>query len=603
MFLKAVAHFKRRCYKNGESSPITTNGTSAKGSTIQSDDNDGGSLHSLVYSHSNPSFSLEQRCFESLPSSIICKIFILAGPGNNLPLVNRNLYETLQFSGEGISNIRSRCSSNSSAQMGRDGIMSSRGETTDGIWSPGTHKVQTTASEEPRLWHNYSLVIEMVKSYFLYDLNTKIDEQIIEKKLNFYAKKIKSLPTLYVECERSGYYEKTIKNLDILSTKWQRYKSFAGRFVLEESLLNYKFLSRKLLQTFTAQTFESTRYKRSSQEDLSELLRFKSRDEIELNTWLRPQFLKFKFEELDMLLAKTESELNSNHFEDVSQLRTFDRYFDMLANTRAVLDGSNSTNSTNSSSNNSNSSSTNNSNNNNNNNNNSDSSSFFSFEEENPPILLSEAVDFVDDAFEANEKNYYNFEFGYNFGRTFFGETPTYRKRCQLPRKMYLNSIKSLRAFEVLESLTYFIPNISTQSDSIIQEILQSLYPSNMDFQLHVPFLSVVILILQDGGAPGDSPTTLINSLLEAFSLYHLYTTLPIEDYGVTSKGQNMLENLYDGIKYMCLYLLGAEHDEVLRDHKRQLWALSLKLKNYDLSNLLSKFAPNPDLDILSQHY
>ncbi|CAK9438367.1 uncharacterized protein LODBEIA_P25910 [Lodderomyces beijingensis] len=474
-----------------------------------------------------------RKCFESLPFNIICEIFVLAGPNNNLPLVNKNMYKNLQFSGDGTDRRNDE---------------------------PGDEHSALSS------WNNISLVFSMIKRYFLFDLNTMIGSgaAVLDCKIDFYQGVLDEFSATYIECERSGFYQLFARNVQIVRDLWAEYKCCAGRFVLEESLLNYRFLSKALLEKLTSKNLRLGQAEDGDEDEEMEMLRFKSRDEIELNRQLRLKFLRFKFWELDVLRWHAEVELRSGRFEDVSQYRDFAKYLQLLNGTQLEV--------------------------------NEDEAS------SNPPLPHYEDDDVTTcQGFTLDETTYYHFEFGYCFGRTFFGETAAYTNRCRIPRHLYLKSIKSLRAFQLLESLTYLIPNVSTDCDRVLSDIVYTLDPSRIHFDMRVPFLSVIILVLHDGGEPDSPPTRLLGSLMEAFSLYDKYSKLDYKSYGTNSKGQDVLENLYDGIKYMCLYLLGSETDEILKEHKRQLWTLVLKLKNYDLTHLLSKFAESPDLDILSQ--
>lgn len=78
---------------------------------------------------------------QDLPNSVIFKIFVFAGTGNNLPLVNKYYNQLLKFD---------------------------------------------PFSSDFEVWKNFPLVTEMVKEHYVVFFNSRLDFDLIDKKLNYY---------------------------------------------------------------------------------------------------------------------------------------------------------------------------------------------------------------------------------------------------------------------------------------------------------------------------------------------------------------------------------------------------------------------------------
>ncbi|CAI5757518.1 unnamed protein product [Candida verbasci] len=179
--------------------------------------------------------------FNSLSSDIIRKIFIFAGPNNSLPLVNKRTYHALKFNKD---------SSNT-------------------------------------LWENYSLVLEMIKGYFLIDLSTRLNFDILNEKVKFYETKINKLrePRVF----QNQHYKRILKNLKITKEWIEIYQKVEFKYCLLDTLLNYKFISVRLLESLNSSTFGGKG---------TTLLSFKTMEEVQLNTVQRLRFFRWKFKEL-----------------------------------------------------------------------------------------------------------------------------------------------------------------------------------------------------------------------------------------------------------------------------------------------------------------
>ncbi|KAI5953530.1 hypothetical protein KGF54_002902 [Candida jiufengensis] len=490
----------------------------------------------------NTNLNVKKLTLNHLPIDIITKIFILAGPNNNLPLINKSLYSNLKISG---------------------------------INNSETITTLEDLEIEDKPWTNYSILIKMIKMFFLHDINTRLNIDKIQTKIKYYEDQILQLRIKYVEVERSLFYTKLLINLSILKEKFKFYTSIEGKYVIDESLLNYKFISSQLLENLNTKTFgfnkNTTEY---------ELIKIKSLDEIQLNRKLRNVFLKLKFKEIDILLKIVDQELSNGAFQDPSvydddfmKYQQFIKFKEIeFSKIETITDHKLMSNS----------------------------------KLQNPNLANFDDESLPDEGFTKDEFSFYNFKNGYNLGHEFFGEIESYQKQFKIPIHIFLKSISNKRYFEILQFLIYNYPHGNFNCDLIMLKILNLLKPSNIDFQIKIPFLSIVTLIMF------DNVSNMNQSLIESFKLYDKYCHISnIENFGINVKGQNMLENLYEGMYYMCSYLLGhityndidnEGNENQNNESTRELWILALKLKNYKLTDLLSKFSKCPDIDILNNY-
>ncbi|CCG22355.1 transcription factor [Candida orthopsilosis Co 90-125] len=372
--------------------------------TLQSQDNSNKTRHKLTINH--------------LPINLMYRIFLLAGPNNNLPLLNRSMYANLQFEGD----------------------------------------YQGSSDIDTKSWPHYSLALQMIKMYFVADLNTRLDTDAINAKIKYYELCIDRLKQTHMEVERSTFYPKLHDSLKELKLLWQDYTSVAGRYVVDALILNYRFVSSKLLKTLNSVTFGDKNHKRS-------LLRYKSRSDIHLNRKLRLMFLKVKFSEIDSLAKRVNLELRTENFAHSSTHDIFDKYLKFI-NCKDESD------------------------------------LLYDLDPlgevfENPilPTYDDEQVTGGGE-FSTNEMNFYNFSNGLSCGHVYFGEVESNENQFTIPNHIYIKSISSQRYFDILCFLLTQ-PRKKTKADHIIDEILKARKTDEYS-GTKVPYLNEVTQIIFD---------------------------------------------------------------------------------------------------------
>ncbi|KAI5961555.1 hypothetical protein KGF57_001680 [Candida theae] len=306
-------------------------------------------------------------------------------------------------------------------------------------------------------WPHYSLALQIIKTYFLADLNTRLDGDIIERKIEYYESYVEKLRSVYMEVERSTFYLKLLDSLKGLKELWQAYTSVVGMYVIDASILNYRFVSSKLLTTLNSETFGDTDHK-------SKLLRYKSRNDIYMNRKLRLMFLKVKFAEVHALASRVNFELRREQFVHSSMLEKFDEYL-------VFIDTKDN-----------------------------DSDLISELDPLGKPMDNPSLPDFEDEqvigggGFSKDEINFYNFKDGMSHGHVYFGEVENNENQFTIPNHIYIKSISSKRYFDTLCFLIKQ-PHKKVKADRIIEEILEA---RRMDEYAgsKVPYLNEVTQII-----------------------------------------------------------------------------------------------------------
>lgn len=351
-----------------------------------------------------------------LPINLMYKIFLLAGPNNNLPLLNRTLHANLQFNGD----------------------------------------YQGSTETNTNSWAHYSLALQMIKTYFVADLNTRLDNSAIETKIKYYELCIDKLNQVHIEVERSTFYPKLLDSLGELRLLWLEYTFVAGRYVLDASILNYRFVSSKLLKTLNLVTFGDKTHKR-------QLLRYMSRNDIYMNQKLRLVFLKVKFAEIDALAKRVHFELRTENFAHSSMYDEFDKYLDFIGSK--------------------------------------DDQELLCDLDPLVKLVENPALPTYDDenvtgsgGVSPNRSNFYNFNNGLSRGHVFLGEVESNENQFAIPSHIYTKSISSQRYFDLLCFLLTQ-PHKKVKADCIINEILEARKTKEYS-GTKVPYLNEVTQII-----------------------------------------------------------------------------------------------------------
>ncbi|RLV94356.1 hypothetical protein JA1_001850 [Spathaspora sp. JA1] len=447
------------------------------------------SISEVEYKHKPTSPHLK---FDDLPYYIIRKIFIYAGPGNNIPLINKSLHQLLKFD-------------------------------------------KHYTGEGP--WYNISLVLELVTKFYLYDLNVRLDFDVIEKKLDYYTRIINQYKGI---CPQNVNYKRLVRNhaiLDEICTDFSRYS-----LVLLDKALNNKFISNRVLELFT------TKYLIDDDEDMEQICKFKTMAEILFIQKLRLRAIRLKFAELSM--EATQLFNNSNNLtidytgksmeEIIKSVEDWDRSSrkqeDTLENPRLC-----------------------------------------SFDDERLPV----------------KEIPYQFSFRISEDRYLFSLVDPPRL-FRIPPAIIGSGISSVDVFEIVQRLERLQPGCLGPVEPVVSKTLKCFQLENITnfpFQ-KLPLEWILAHILSQAQATATSFNEVI---LEMFRLFDSYTKIDYSIYGDNINGENIVQDL----SRTCFLLLFFYFQTFTNVEFRPFWTEAIKLRNIQLTQILRKLDPNPEYDIL----
>lgn len=157
------------------------------------------------------SFSPPARpTLQSLPVEILQTIFIYSGPFNNLPFLNKYFNHLLQFN---------------------------------------PHEVT-----ESSRWHNISLALEMIRRWYLVDANSRIDFNLVNRKLKYYRQKVEEILIDWVasgnegpQLQRDQVFRAVNSSIEALDSTLKDLAT-NDKFFLESIFLN-RFITSMVLKT------------------------------------------------------------------------------------------------------------------------------------------------------------------------------------------------------------------------------------------------------------------------------------------------------------------------------------------------------------------
>ncbi|KAG7660780.1 uncharacterized protein J8A68_005742 [[Candida] subhashii] len=252
-----------------------------------------------------------QTTLDSFPPSVIKQIFIYAGPHNNLPLVNKRINQILRFD----------------PNVGRDLIPRDRLL----LFNP-------ELDDDPDVYlENWSLVKSMVEHYYLFDMNERLDFDLIDTKFEFYNHQLEEYESRYGRVVTQDTVAPLISdNLNVLSHIISEYKSH--KYALLDSFFYNKLATvstiRKLLweKVISKLTVEA-RKKYTSSINTYDLMQFRTMKEINFHKIRRLQIIRFKFDELQYYFTRLPIEIATGRFEPIPEIYHED-YMDIILKSR-----------------------------------------------------------------------------------------------------------------------------------------------------------------------------------------------------------------------------------------------------------------------------
>lgn len=431
---------------------------------------------------------------DSLPIEILHKIFAYIGPYyNTLPLVNKRLHSILYFTGN------------------------------------------NTSSDS---WYNFTLFERIVKDYFLYDLNERIDMEVIDMKLDYYDNQIKQLKEKFPNFNRSHTFQRLVDNLNIIRQALDAF--IFNHEVLTVDILNFKFISTRLLKTLNQR-----RYKKDNV-----YMPIKSKQEILLLQKLRLKFLRFKFKELGLNLRKSIEELSND--EPVPRI-TYENLNCIVDSVSDELE-----------------------------------------DETNPEIKIYNDENFPTEGFfwSISEQyiklhdNYIVYNEGFEtVEKQAFG-------RVRIPYFYFIKSIYSERHYDVLKFITQSFEFGTIDGPQVMVEMLDILEKPDNFPTAYWPRLNGIIEMIM-------TFNDVQNKFTETVSLFFkLYESCVKRDYSTSKskQGKSFPNFIAKAMTMLLQYFF--DHDPTTEE-KRQLWITAMELKNIHITDLLREFDDTPDYDIL----
>ncbi|CAX44685.1 conserved hypothetical protein [Candida dubliniensis CD36] len=430
----------------------------------------------------------------TLPVEIIHKIFVYVGPyENNLPLVEKHMNSILRFNGD----------------------------------------IQV----EPV--YNYPLFKSMVNSYFLFDLNIRINHQCLQMKSKYYTSKLETIQQHHPEYTRSSYYNRLRRNLAIVESTVQSFNQ--NRHALLVDILNFKFVSSQVLYRLNQE-----------RETMGQgLLSIRSMSEITLLQKSRLKFLRLKFNEMGDNLKRLLSEIENGLIETSVT-------FDIESIQQSLFDEPEY-----------------------------DLNPHFQyFEDENLPTEGFSSC--TNDRFIKISEGFINFNEGFEVIEE---EAPG---RSKIPELLFTKSIYSKRHYDTLSYLRRFYKFGKMDGPRIIislSEVLES--PHKYQVLNWLQLAGLVDYVC----ACNNPQYKFTEAIITSFRLFAHYNSKdhPLL-FDIKIDIADAINKIFQMVETLVEYFFAHDHNN---EERRQLWIEAMQLKSICLIDLLRKYDDNPDYDIL----
>ncbi|EGW35028.1 uncharacterized protein SPAPADRAFT_64220 [Spathaspora passalidarum NRRL Y-27907] len=425
--------------------------------------------------------------FVDLPNCIIRRIFIEAGPGNNIPLMNKSLRRMLKFDKEYVS---------------------------EGYWD------------------NLSLVLDMVRKFYAFNLNERLDFDVITKKMEYYTRVISYYKT---RCPQNINYKRLVRNHDILRRICLEYTKNA--WVLLDKVLSNNFISNRLLDFFTSKYLVG-----ASEESVC---KFMTRAEVLFMQKLRLRVVRFKFAEMAMDSAQLANDADSTTIDYNASMEEIVKLVDEWnVNNRS---------------------------------------------EEN---IDNPRLSYYDDEKLPVKEIPYQFSFIFDDGFLVAPVDPP--SMFRIPATILGNGINSIQKFQLVQRLLLLHPDSLGPVDVILSKTFRHLQPDHIhNFPYReLPVGSIIPQLLSHTQTTGPCFGDVI---IDMFRLFDSYTKIDYSIYGDNVDGDTIVQDLSKG----CFLLLAFYFTRHTNVDSRPFWTEAIKLRNIQLTQVLSTFEPNPEYDIL----
>ncbi|KAL6453569.1 hypothetical protein SBY92_005140 [Candida maltosa Xu316] len=437
----------------------------------------------------------DKLTLDTLPVEIIEKIFLHIGPHeNNLPLVNKRLYWILHL---------------------------------ENNYEYGTS-------------YNFGLLEKMVRRYFLIDLNSRIDFETVEMKIDYYESQESLLQQNYPNYHKSVQWERFNTNLFILKDALEQFEEYGP--ALLSDILNFEFISENTLFMFKlGEYFGSS-------------LGIKSSSEALLIQKSRLRFIRLKFKELAYNIKKAREELEREDFHH-----------------EVIIDPGNI-------------------------------SSLLSEEPEdefNPELKYYQDENLPTDGFRSYiSERYIEFKDGFFcFNEDFEYSDRSASGSSRIPDHCFVKAVYSKKHYDLLS----YLKDKHTFGDIIngpavmsrILDILEN--PAHRSSRKWTQQLVDIVDMIKFFNCRIYKFTDVVVRLFE------LYDKVSKDDFSSISDPEESFPNAIARIIVSLLQYIFSPNPRTIHnnDDKRELWITAMTLKNIYLTDLLRKFEGDPDYDIL----
>ncbi|ODV80877.1 uncharacterized protein CANTADRAFT_99241 [Suhomyces tanzawaensis NRRL Y-17324] len=456
---------------------------------------------------------IEPLTLSTLPVDILYKIFVLSKPNNTLPLVNKEFYNLLKFDPQH--------------------------ETNSGNW------------------RNLSLVIEMIKTWYLVDLNTRIDFNLIHKKLEYYESRLLQVIQEFAyhqhdpdqSIEVNGNYKMIKRNLDIILHTVHKLQLNSTSKGISDKVLANKFVSKGLIEQF----FKSYVFSLYNDESANEYMNLMSEGEIVYERKTRLRFLRYKFKELSLNFQNLINQIHN----ETTALPTVNSNEDDQSSTPAMQEV-----------------------------------------ESTEELILdeNEKLPEYDDEKQQIEPWLLNSSTNLSLPFSIRENTVIYdfekvRYNRNFPTIIYRNGINTNAKFQLLKLLQRIYLFRFEDMDEILISTLYNFKPEEIH-NIKTSSLSLDQIMTFILSAKHGSITQI--PVINLLKLYHEYEPKDCSEFGINYNGDLISEDISKAlIQLLTDFYNQNEHEDL------EIWRFVLESKNYNLAQLLMRFSECPSFELL----
>ncbi|KAK6456206.1 uncharacterized protein RJT20DRAFT_128033 [Scheffersomyces xylosifermentans] len=505
--LKRLRHSKSSDSINSSHNPKRRNPDSFSSSTILNDDASYDSPEAL----DNQSLSILER----FPFHIIYQIFIYSRPHNNLPLVNKAFHKLLKFDPR----------ENDSYDQQSNSFI----------------PLQLTS------WHNASLAIDMVRTWYTIDLNCLLNFDRLEEIINFYQIRLEDCRDSWnmrypeIRMENDPMFRNAQGSITDAINTINDFR-FHHKIALSDDVFSNKFVTARFIHEYFKLNVIANDY---SQPDIPCLAL--SQEESENECKWRARFLREKFLEVSFLISKFQEAMVDGTVMDYysregehGERKPFPCYFTTRTNVAT------------------------------------DESDFSLLEglERVSEKLINGPVRICIDS---------------NNNRIKFDNT-IYRTR-DFPFDMYNHGINSSRKFSLMRTMNQIYGIQFFDAESILVKTFDNYFPRN------IGSISTTELSLDDitKFVLWDPCLITERTVIEAFELFDIYEKKDCSEFGVNYKK----DSLTDDISKAILRLLESFYHTDIFENDKALWRYVVDAKSFSLVQVLMKFNDTPHYEVL----